>query len=118
MRVAALLAACFALAFGGRGPWRAISREAETAADIISQREGGALYVKDQDGIRVAGTMIDKAEAPKFVFDVEHGTTKLTPYAIGPDEAVWRGSEVKMSKPTLWHLERRAEEEREAKEEM
>ena len=169
-----------ALACGGRGPWRAISREAETAADIISQREGGALtaplrercaeqckkstdekctrachellarkfvptlkvtkegratlkvgatnaddeqrvsvlYVKDQDGIRVAGTMIDKAEAPKFVFDVEHGTTKLTPYAIGPDEAVWRGSEVKMSKPTLWHLERRAEEEREAKEEM
>ena len=38
MRVAALLAACFALACGGRGPWRAISREAETAADIISPR--------------------------------------------------------------------------------
>ena len=121
MRAVALLAACFALACGGRGPWRAISREAETAADIISQREGGALTAplrEHQDGIRVAGTMIDKAEAPKFVFDVEHGTTKLTPYAIGPDEAVWRGSEVKMSKPTLWHLERRAEEEREAKEEM
>ena len=43
MRIVALLAACFALACGGRGPWRAISREAETAADIISQREGGAL---------------------------------------------------------------------------
>ena len=43
MRAVVLLAACFALACGGRGPWRAISREAETAADIISQREGGAL---------------------------------------------------------------------------
>ena len=42
MRAVALLAACFALACSGRGPWRAISREAETAADIISQREGGA----------------------------------------------------------------------------
>ena len=64
------------------------------------------------------GGSVAAAGGPKFVFDVEHGTTKLTPYAIGPDEAVWRGSEVKMSKPTLWHLERRAEEEREAKEEM
>ena len=95
---------------------RATLKVGATNAD--DEQRVSVLYVKDQDGIRVAGTMLDKAEAPKFVFDVEHGTTKLTPYAIGPDEAVWRGSEVKMSKPTLWHLERRAEEEREAKEEM
>ena len=39
----ALLAALCALARGGRGPWKAISREAETAADRFSEKVGGNL---------------------------------------------------------------------------